>query len=135
LVRYFVFIICLDYILQVNSLEKKDDNLESWMDIVSRELGQEVLENIVTDIDYHHRVLKSVRLYLKRFASSAKIPFESCFVRKLGDTENVPAIPKILQSSFLKWFEPQLAFCFYEIGSNSKKRKSESVFVESSDED
>jgi hypothetical protein len=121
--------------LDAQSQEKKDDNIESWLDIVDRELGQEVSANIMADLEYHHRVLKAVRLYLKKFAPSAKMAFESCFIRKLGDTENIPAIPKSLQSSFVEWFQSQLNFAFYSGNGDSKKRKAESVFVESSDDD
>jgi hypothetical protein len=125
----------IDFILDAQSQEKKDDNIESWMDIVRRELGQEVITNIVADLEYHHRVLKAVRLYLKKFAPLAKMPFESCFIRKLGDTDNIPAIPKTLQSTFLDWFQSQLHFAFYSGNGDAKKRKAESVFVESSDDD
>jgi hypothetical protein len=105
------------------------------MDLVAREFGQEMVNDILSDMEYHHRVLKAIRLYLKKFASGAKMSFEVCWIRKSGDTENVPAIPISLSKSFLEWFKSQLQFAFYSHGNDSRKRKAESVFVESSDDD
>lgn len=104
------------------------------MDIVSQELGSDILNIILADMEYHHRVVKAIRLYLKKFASSAKISFEACWIRKMGDIENVPAIPKSLQESFVEWFKPLLEVAFYSTGgSDSKKRKVDSVYISDDD--
>ena len=98
--------------------------------MVTQDFGTELIKNILEDLEYHRRVLKAIRLYLKKFSSSANISFNSCWIRKSGDTENIPAIPLALKESFLEWFKSELSFAFY---NDSRKRKAESLFVESSD--
>lgn len=137
MVRYFKQLI-QDYILDAQSQDKKDDNLISWIDLIRQELGQDILNVILADMEYHHRVVKAIRLFLKKFASSAKISFEACWIRKMGDVDNIPAIPKSLQISFLEWFKPLLEVAFYstglQSGDDAKKRKIDSVYI-SDDED
>ena len=84
-----------------------------WKDLVNTRYRSE-MESISEQRDYIRRVKTGVQKFIHDTCGAAGKKEDECYVRKLGSSKTIPAIPVSIREQFLDWFGTHLNNCFLD---------------------